>query len=89
MLIGSKIDRIEDQVVLESEGAAVAQKYNSCFFQVSSLNDKVGVDLAFETLVRKILTSSNLGMISAKRVAKGIDMAQSIYNDTKGNSCCW
>ncbi len=56
LLVGNKIDDVQNKKVSENEGEELARKHGMMFIETSA-KEKIGVNEAFEEVVNKILES--------------------------------
>ena len=56
LLVGNKIDDVQNKKVLENEGEELARKHGMMFIETSA-KEKIGVNEAFEEVVNKVLES--------------------------------
>ncbi|MEN2496975.1 MAG: ras GTPase [Marteilia pararefringens] len=88
ILVGTKIDKIKEKTVYDSEARQFANLNNSSFFLTSAKDESGNVEVAFESLVRDIVASGRgFGIIGAK---SAINMAQNSVKGIEDNSwkCC-
>ena len=66
LLVGNKIDDIQNKKVSESEGEELARKHGMMFIETSA-KEKIGVNEAFEEVVNKILESPMIEEVQLKK----------------------
>jgi 50S ribosomal subunit-associated GTPase HflX len=53
VIVGNKIDRVNDRKVYTEEGNKLARKYNTTYIECSALNGE-NIDEGFQLLIRKL-----------------------------------
>ena len=66
MVVGNKVDLLEDRQVSTEEGQQLAQDLSALFME-SSAKTCIGIKSIFEELVRKILNSSNVKSLNQEK----------------------
>ena len=63
MLVGNKIDREDNREVTRDEGVKFARKHSMLFIEASA-RTREGVQIAFEELVEKVISSNSIPSLS-------------------------
>ena len=70
LLVGNKIDDVQNKKVSESEGEELARKHGMMFIETSA-KERIGVNEAFEEVVNKVLESPMIEEVQLKKGGSG------------------
>ncbi|CAK9142673.1 unnamed protein product [Ilex paraguariensis] len=87
MLVGNKVDKESERVVMKKEGINFAREYG-CLFIECSAKTRLNVQQCFEELVLKILDTPSLLAEGSKVLKKNIFKQKPPQPDTSSSSCC-
>lgn len=87
MLVGNKLDKDRERVVMKKEGIQFAREYG-CLFLECSAKTRVNVEQCFEELVLKILDTPSLLAASSAGTRKNIFDQKPPPADTSTDACC-
>ena len=89
ILVGNKVDQMNERVVSYNDGENLAKKYDIPFYE-SSAKTGVGVDEAFFTIAKAVterLMGGNGNSDGNKKVATGVNLNANKANES-GGGCC-